>query len=65
MVFLLQLLLYEYCCKVAFEYEKEIPQEGITWIFLELVMAEGNFSSEFIYEFIGLFSILSTAYSEQ
>ena len=48
MIFLLQLLLYEYYCKITFEYEKEIPQEEITWISLELVMAKGNFLSEFM-----------------
>ena len=46
-IFPLQLLLYEYHCKVTLEYEKEIPQEGITWISIELVRAEGQFSLKF------------------
>ena len=43
----LQLLLYEYYSnsKVTFESGKDIPQEEITWISLELViMADGHFS---------------------
>ena len=64
-IFPLQLLLYEYHCKATLEYEKENPHEKITWISLELVMAEGNFLSKFRCSFFELFSILSAAYLKE
>ena len=46
-IFPLQLMLYEYHCKATLEYDKEIPQEEITLISIELVMADGEFSLKF------------------
>ena len=44
-------MLYEYYCKPTMSLEseilKEIPQEEITWISIELVRADGRFSLNF------------------